>query len=137
MNFIPVARVLIKGMYLFFTVAALVFIFVSSQVISENLGFFQIVLWHLFLLVGSVVGLLAKWRRKPMIEVSGLLMTATAFVAYGITLIYTYNETGATNSRLGLGIVFVGVALGLLGRAAETLVNIFAIEHVTSNESGE
>lgn len=108
-----------SAMYLFFTLAAVLFIWFSPlDQLESVMGETNIVLWHLFMLVGSGIALLACITKRPLIEAGALILLITAMLAYAFV---AWTVQYLTGTGWGNASMFMAIALGLLGRFIEMM----------------
>ena len=117
-----VLRAFAFAMYVMYSLAGCIFIFIPSNVVSENTDWFKLLIWHVFLVLGGAFSMFGSLVRKPLIEAIGIPMLISSMTAYATILIVTsFEDIAANGPRLGVGFMFASTALGLLGRLVETL----------------
>lgn len=110
------------AMYVMYSLAGLVFIFLPSTVVTDNTNSFKVFVWHFFLLAGGACSLYGVFRRKPIFEAIGIPLLSSGMLAYAVILIATaLDEPSMAGPRMGVGFLFIGTVLGLVGRLVETL----------------
>lgn len=113
-------RYLALWMYLSYTLAGVMFvIFPSENTPRDAVGFFSLVIWHLFLVSGSFVSLIGVMRKRPALEATGIPLLASALVGYVVILLASAGTPAG--SRFGLAFLFLSSAIGLIGRMVELL----------------
>lgn len=112
-------RYLALTMYLAFMAAGAAFLFWPSRA-THDIPFFWVLIWHIFLFVGSTISISGVLRRNTALEAIGIPLLIAALTAYSLILIVSV-ISGGGGARAGVAALLIGAALGLAGRMVETL----------------
>lgn len=137
-EFLNPKRVAIS-VYLMYGLAGISFVLFPSSAVSTAANFWNMVLWHVFLLLGSAIAIVGNLRRNAYIEVSGMPLLVSAFVVYVSILVGSlFVDAGSTvNARIGFAFILFGGAIGIVGRTAELVRVILVGVRLREREDGD
>lgn len=102
-------------MNLCYTLAGVAFIVFPSHTLHEGTGAFFLIIWHIFLILGSFTGLIGGLIRRPAIEAIGIPLLCAALLAYSLVL-FVYAAEGNVGPRLGVGLLIFASFVSKTGR---------------------
>lgn len=101
--------------YICFFVAAVLFVLNSNTSVKEQANQANVILWHVFMILGAVVGFYGAITKRYLIEGLALPLLGAALAAYVAILLSIGIGTGRS-SPAGVGFIILTAILGLIGR---------------------
>jgi hypothetical protein len=92
------------------------------------MGTIKFVVWNVFLMAGSVVGVAGAWKKIYRLELVALPFVGTGVLVYGVTLIPRLGESNSPGTLLGITFFIFATVTELGGRGWE-LVRVILISN--------
>lgn len=116
-------RWLATATYVCTFIAAVIFIIFPSASMSQGLAITLSVIFHGFLLIGSMISMYGAYRKRSAFEAAGAPLIISAALVYAI-LLFAAAITGESRSpgaASGIGFLMLTISFGLGGRMVECL----------------
>lgn len=128
-------RMLALSGYVAYLIGGLIFLGWPVSLIKEETSPGVVIVWHVFLIAGSLICIYGVLKRKVQIEATGIPLIGAALTAYSALLAFANADPSRAGARIGFAFVLTAAAIGLAGRMTE-LIKVIRIA-LTVERRGE
>lgn len=123
-------RIIAVGAYAAYTLMGVLFLISPTPGLIELLGSTGVFIWNGILIVGGILALIGASLKLYWIEMIGLPGIITGLGVYGLIIVATATEADEPTILVGLGSVFIGSAIAVLGRLVEVRRHTRLVERI-------